>query len=190
MQGYELIKEIRDGKLNNVVIEVYKGTNKHAEIRVVDGGLKWETGRFNTSLLTEADVDFRVAEKPKGWFKPQKEDTYWYIIEGEKVSYHYWANDNTDNYLYTIHNCFRSKEEAIEYRDYKKALKEAEKPFIIGKDNWRMYYSFSEKKICLDWNNSTRPQGTVFLGHDKEVAQAFIDKWKEQILKFEFNIWE
>jgi hypothetical protein len=33
-------------------------------------------------------------------------------------------------------------------------------------------------------------QGITYLGQDKEVAQAFIDKWKEQILKYEFNMWD
>lgn len=190
MQGYELIKEIRDGKLNNVVIEVYKGTNKHTEIRIVDGGLKWETGRFNTSLLTEVDVDFRVVEKTKGWFKPQEGDIYWCVVDGRKITYHWWANDDIDNYLYESHNCFRSEEEAIEYRDYKKALKEAEKPFVSNVKNWHISYYIEDEKPRLDWNGNVKKQGVIYLGQDKEVAQAFIDKWKEQILKFEFNMWE
>lgn len=195
MQGYELIKEIRDGKLNNVVIEVYKGTNKHTEIRVVDGGLKWETGRFNTSLLTEADVDFRVVdfrvvEKPKGWFKPEEGEGYWCVVQLEKFNNYFWANDNTDNYLYESHNCFRSKEEAIEYRDYKKALRETEKPFEVDKDNWSIVFDSHNKSLHADWNTVMQRQGTVYLGQDRKVAQAFIDKWKEQILKFEFNMWE
>lgn len=93
-------------------------------------------------------------------------------------------------YKLQTHNCFRSEEEAREYLEYKKALRKAEKPFVMNVQNWHISYYIGEEKPSLDWNGNVKKQGVTYLGGDKKVAQAFIDEWKDCILKYEFDIWE
>ena len=66
----------------------------------------------------------------------------------------------------------------------------AEKPFERNKINWFIKYNYLDKALEMTWNDLTWYQGTIYLGQDKDVAQAFIDKWKKQILKYEFGIEE
>ena len=49
--------------------------------------------------------------KRKVW-KPENNETYFYISGHGRINYHKWNNDSTDNRYYGIGNCFQTKEEA------------------------------------------------------------------------------
>ena len=115
---------------------------------------------------------------------------YFYITSSGIILSKDWNGNEIDNYLYEHHNCFRNMDEAQEYLDYKSALKEAEKPFVWNEDNYYIAFDAEENRLYLEWNSYLIIQGVIFLGTNKVVAQAFIDKWKKQILKYEFDVWE
>ena len=192
MTGLELTakiyaKEIENGtKIKAIVPNGYT-----VDLTFENDMLNWKTGTFGTGFLFDKNVKFEIVEeKPKGWFKPEEDDKYYFIDAYNEIDYCYWNNDVIDDNRYNNHNCFRSEEEAWEYKEYKEALRKVQKPFEVGQLNYGMIYDFRSKKIDIFWTGDCVRQGTSYLGQDKEVAQAFIDEWKDCILKYEFDVWE
>lgn len=137
-------------------------------------------------LNTEVEI---IEEKQQGRWKPKKEK-YWYINNCGEVHCNTWVDDDIDNFLYLFKDVFKTKQEAEEYLEYKTALLEAEKPFEYGEYNYFISVDIERKTLYLDFLSTTMDQGTIYLGTSEDVAQAFVDKWKKQILKYEFGIEE
>ena len=93
---------------------------------------------------------------------------------------------------------FETRAEAQEYADYLKARKEYSYEF--SKEKWEntntnaiykhyIYYDFNDKTFYIGSAEYCGRIGTTyFKTHEK--AQEFLDKYKKQILKFEFGIEE
>ncbi len=192
MTGLELTAKIYAKEIENGTrIKMTATSGYTANLTFERDRLNWETGKFDTAFLFSKNANFEIVEEKKGWFKPKYGEKYWFIdYDGDIYSDNFDSGFFGDEYKLQTHNCFRSEEEAREYLEYKKALRKAEKPFVVGKDNWYIIFDTLTSKLCFDWNTTMKKQGVTYLGTDKEVAQAFIAKWKECILKYEFDIWE
>lgn len=64
MKGYELIKEIENGNIDNCKIK-WKYPGGEGIIEVVHRTLKWEPGGFSTKILTSSFAMFEVIEENK-----------------------------------------------------------------------------------------------------------------------------
>ena len=62
MKGYELIKKIEDGEIDNCEIEWWS-PNGFGKIKVRNRKLKWQPGGFSTEALTDKLANFEVVEK-------------------------------------------------------------------------------------------------------------------------------
>ena len=192
MTGLELTAKIYAKEIENgTKIKAMKENGASVNLEFRAGKLNWTTGTFNTGFLFDKNVKFEIVEeKAKGWFKPKEGEEFWFInVEGEIRSTP-WEDWEEDVYKLQTHNCFRSEGEAWEYKEYKEALRKAEKPFVRDARNWYICYLIGEEKPRIDWDGNVKKQGVTYLGQDKEVAQAFIEVWKDGILKYEFDIWE
>lgn len=133
-------------------------------------------------------------EKNEKWI-PEVGDTYYFIDEELNVDWQSFDNDDTDEAIFKYNKIFKTKEEAQEYADYLKARKEYSYEF--SKEEWEddsiyMYYiycDFDDKSLYVGSINFFGRVGGIYF-KTKEKAQAFIDKYKKQILKFEFGIEE
>ena len=192
MTGLELTAKIYAKEIENgAKIKVTKTDGNVVHIYFREDKLNWETGTFGTGFLFDKNVKFEIVEQEKGWFKPEMGEKYWFIdYDGDIYSDNFDSGFFGDEYKLQTHNCFRSEEEAWEYKGYKEALRKAEKPFVMNKQNWHISHYIGEEKPSLDWNGNVKKQGVTYLGTDKEVAQAFIEVWKDCILKYEFDVWE
>lgn len=191
MTGLELTAKIYAKKIENgTKIKAIKENGDIVNLIFESDMLKWETGVFHTGYLFDKNIKFEIVEEEKGWFEPKIGENYWTIDSCGEFDWKTWINDEIDNYRYNNHNCFRSEEEAWEYKEYKEALRKAEKPFVFGEANYSIIYNFINKDLRLFQSYDTKRQGTTFLGQDREVAQAFIDDRKDCILKYEFDVWE
>ena len=47
----------------------------------------------------------------KRW-KPEEDETFWYVVDDGDVGHSYWADNKTDKYRYKTGNCYRTKEKA------------------------------------------------------------------------------
>lgn len=192
MTGLELTAKIYAKEIENgTKIRAIKENGDIVNLEFRAGKLNWEIGTFNTGFLFDKNVKFEIVEEEKGWFKPKEGEEFWFITkDGNINTTEYDGNYYGDRYMVLTHNCFRSKEEAREYLEYKKALRETEKPFKRYEKNYFIQYDTDGEELYCEYDEVYKTQGTTYLGQDKEVAQAFIDEWKDCILKYEFDVWE
>lgn len=198
MKSHELVERINNGEIKDGTKIKVKNINDDSayvpHIEYIGNSLKYLKGTYedgdfvSNSVLFNKNFEFEIVEEHKGWFKPKMGKGYFYITSSGIILSKDWNGNEIDNYLYEHHNCFRTKAEAQEYLDYKNALKEAEKPFVYDGFNYFIYYYNDDLRISC--NETCRTQGITYLGQDKDAVQAFIDKWKKQILKYEFDVWE
>lgn len=133
-------------------------------------------------------------EKNEKWI-PEEGEEYYFIDEELNVGWNWFDNDDTDEVIFKYNKVFKTEEEAQEYADYLKARKEYSYEF--SKEEWEeteikkyfIYYNYESKRIGVDYYNSFFEMNTIHFKTEEEV-QAFIDKYRKQILKFEFGIEE
>lgn len=129
-----------------------------------------------------------------GRWELEKGEEYWYIDADGDMNWHYWRDDDIDNWTYINHNTFKTKEDAQKYKDY--ILARAEYTYEFLKEEWEndnitkynIFYDYFYNKLCVNCSYSLRYTNLYF--KTKEKAQEFIDKYEKQILKYEFGIEE
>lgn len=102
------------------------------------------------------------ANKPKNkvW-KPEKDETYYYLYSYGKIEEDTWDNANEDRIRYAIGNCFKTKEEAEFALERQKVITELK----------RFALEHNDKEI--DWNNIEQRKCFLSYQHDKNII--FID---------------
>lgn len=181
MKLIDLLNKIANG-------EIKKGTKlKFAN----DTEIVCFEGQTMTIDVDELNTEVEIIEEKQqeGRWKPKVGERYWYI-SGEGVFLSIWHNHPVDNRCYLSKNVFKTEQEAKNCYAYKTALLEAEKPFEYGLDNYYIYHEWDTEDTVLRFTNFEQVQGTVYLGNDFGIAEAFLDKWYKQILKYEFGIEE
>lgn len=133
-------------------------------------------------------------EKNGKWI-PQLGEDFYYLSSGLYVLCTSFQNIEADRKILKYSKIFKTKEDAQEYADYLKARKEYSYEF--SKEEWEnenmskyhIFYNFGCEEIFVDCAFHYKTMSTIYF-KSKEKAQAFIDKYKKQILKFEFGIEE
>lgn len=90
---------------------------------------------------------------------------------------------------------FKTREEALRYSDYLKARHEYSYEF--SREEWEdsyiekcyLEYSFAENDIIIYADRLDKKMNGIYFKNEVE-AQEFIDKYKKEILEFEFGIVE
>ena len=131
-------------------------------------------------------------EKNRKWI-PKKGDIYYYITNTMEIDYYNYRNYDMDKAIVKYNKVFKTEEEAQEYADYLKARCEYSYEFSkeelkdMEKEKYYIYYDYSEEKLevfhCYYYGRLNQ----IYFKTEAQ-AQAFIDKYKKQILKFEFGI--
>ena len=133
-------------------------------------------------------------EKNEKWI-PEVGDRYYFIDEELNVDWQWFDNDDTDEVIFKYNKVFKTEEEAQEYADYLKARKEYSYEF--SKEEWEdsgiqkyfIYYNHTCNVLGITVNNIWFPMNGIHF-KSRGKAEEFIDKYKKQILKFEFEIEE
>ena len=111
-------------------------------------------------------IEKSTKKKSKVW-KPKIENIYYYIDESEGVSFGYWGNDYMDEYLYSIGNCFQTKEEAEFAVERLKVIAELK----------RFAQEHNEKEI--DWRDYGQCKYYIFCEYHEHVEYIDIGCVKE-----------
>ena len=133
-------------------------------------------------------------EKSRNWIPKEKEE-FFCLDESLGVIRHNFYNTPLQNMIIKHNRIFEMYDEAQEYADYLKARKEYSYEF--SKEEWEnenmskygIYYDYDVEDIDVEIWGTCRNIGQIFFKTEAQ-AQAFIDKYKKQILKFEFGIEE
>ena len=134
-------------------------------------------------------------EKSGKWI-PQYREKYYYLSSCLEI----FSDINFENTLTLKERMkhskvFKTKEEAQEYADYLKARKEYSYEFSReewesdGIDKYSIYCDYDYNNVMIGLCNTFRNLNQIYF-KTEEKAQEFIDKYKKQILKFEFGIEE
>lgn len=126
--------------------------------------------------------------KRKVW-KPENNETYFYISGHGRINYHKWNNDSTDNRYYEIGNCFKTEEEAkfalekLKVETELRRFAEENNEYEIDWENdaqekWFIYYC---DKICLYQTYITMRNDVYF--SSKKIAKRAVDYIGEERLK-------
>ena len=132
--------------------------------------------------------------KNEKWI-PKKGEIYYFLDEELYVGWNCFDNDDTDETIIKNNKIFETEEEAQEYADYLKARKEYSYEFSKeewedeGIDKYSIDYSYEENDIEIETWTTCRNLNQIYFKTEAQ-AQEFIDKYKKQILKFEFGIEE
>ena len=180
MKKIELLNAIVAGKIT-------EGTQIKDDIGNI---FIFKNGRFTEKYIVDDEVlndEIEIIEEKQqqGRWEPKEGENYWYTDDCGEVYCYIYDTDCVSKFHYLTKNVFKTEKEAQEYLEYKIALLEAEKPFIKDKKNWFM--KFVGKQIVLSWTDIALYQGMIYLGQDEDVAQAFVDQWYKQIMKYEFD---
>ena len=102
------------------------------------------------------------ANKPKNkvW-KPEKDETYYYLYSYGKIEEDTWDNANEDRIRYAIGNCFKTKEEAEFALERQKVIMELKR------------FALKHNEGEIDWNDSNQIKYFLSYQHDKNII--FID---------------
>lgn len=126
------------------------------------------------------------------WILEVGDEYYYYDKDIETVERNIWYDDSTDHIRKANKVIFKTEEEAEEYADYISAKRRYTYNFTREewkKENILKYYIYLYGNgLKTDWLIKTQINSFYF--KTEEMAQEFIDKYKKQILKYEFNIEE
>lgn len=100
--------------------------------------------------------------KNKVW-KPEKDETYYYLYSYGKIEEDTWDNANEDRIRYAIGNCFKTKEEAEFALERQKVIMELKR------------FALEHNEGEIDWNDSNQIKYFLSYQHDKNII--FIDSY-------------
>lgn len=120
---------------------------------------------------------------------------YYYLSESLVVMYDTFSDEPYQNELIKYNRIFKTAEQAHDYADYLKVRKEYSYEF--SKEEWEdsgiqkyfIYYNHTCNVLGITANNIWFPMNGIHF-KSRGKAEEFIDKYKKQILKFEFGIEE
>lgn len=130
-------------------------------------------------------------EKEKEW--PKNGDEYWYLTPAGLICSDLWCGLLLDEGCKEMNNCFRTKEEAIAYRDYLKAVATVTRAIRERNGGWKADWSGGVGSPFLIIYDHAR--GTFFVdfrfNHEyvqcipycksKEVAESIIKDYKPEL---------
>ena len=117
----------------------------------------------------------------KRW-KPSVGEKLWYVDDWGDIDWYYWADTKSGNWHYNQGNCFKTKEEADEYKKYLEAYARIKQSSSFEpdwkdeyQDKWAIYYSYIAKE--LDFSRSTYCQYPVpaYYATEEEAELAIKD---------------
>lgn len=139
------------------------------------------------------------AKRPKKIWKPECGEWYWFIGTDGQINNCEWANDRVDRGIYSMGDCFRTKEEATFAREKHKVKTElqrfADKHNDSDQEKWDeanlhyyIVYDVSKDDLTLIPAVLVRRTNEVYFS-SKEIAEDAVNKIGEKrIKKYLFNI--
>lgn len=148
----------------------------------------------------ERDILLKLIKKAnaesKVW-KPKLRDDYWFI-NNRGVDYFNSNEDQIDDFLYSVGNCFKTKEEAefalerqkviTELKRFAEENNEYELDWHNGKQNkYEIYYDASDEKIDVYWFY-TNKRNLIYFSSEKIAREAIKTIGEDRLKKYYFEV--
>lgn len=142
-----------------------------------------------------ADFKQELNKTEEEWIPEEKEIYWFYDKDSESIDWCNWNDDKIDDTRLKNKVIFKTEEEAQRYADYQKAKEEysyefSKEEWESGKDNkYKIVYNYYKNKLEVISNGYCQNLNNLYFKTENQ-AQEFIDKYKDEILEFEFGIKE
>lgn len=147
-----------------------------------------------------AKLETEKVEEPqtKRW-KPNEDETYWFISSGGVIANTDWCGeDTTDVWYYITGNCFKTKEEAEEYKNklkyttlYKNYIEEHSKPLDWNNDEQYKYFvGFSvDTELChINFVVTRKDQGVIYASSEQIILDAIKEIGEDNFKKYVLGV--
>ena len=136
------------------------------------------------------------AEQPKRW-KPTKRDKYMFV-GGIGVGYEIWGDTVFDDWCYLTGNCFKTFEEAEEYKKqieytarYKNYIEEHSEPLNWKDDGQVKYYatfSYISNSIIFQYRGTLLEQGVIYASSEQVIWDAIKEIGEDNFKKYVLGV--
>lgn len=144
-----------------------------------------------------AEAEKIEVEQPKRW-KPKECEEYWTVdVEGQVDCVDAYP-DKIIEWDYLIGNCFKTKEEAEEYKKqieytarYKNYIEEHSEPLDWkddGQAKYGAYYDFEDKNIGVDTAKIFKDQGTIYASSPEIIENAIKEIGEDNFKKYVLGV--
>lgn len=142
----------------------------------------------------------KIEESQLKRWKPKEKanETYYLVTTNGEISNTRWLNDNFDKWLYLTDNCFKTKEEAEEYKKqieytarYKNYIEEHSEPI-----DWK---NKEQSKFCVRYDNTVEMfmvdeytyysyQGTIYASSEQIIEDAIKEIGEDNFKKYVLGV--
>lgn len=137
------------------------------------------------------------AEQLKRW-KPQDEENYWSVeCTGNICSIH-WCDDSVDNWIYLTGNCFKTEEEAEEYKKqieytarYKNYIEEHSEPLDWENEKQCKYlveFTYNGHRITVSDYYALKKQGAIYASSPEIIRNAIKEIGEDNFKKYVLGV--
>lgn len=140
----------------------------------------------------------KVEEPQSKRWKPKNRERYWVVECNGNICQTEWNDDNIDDWLYLTGNCFKTKEEAEEYKNqieytarYKNYIEEHSEPLDWHNESqWKYYPEFhsNDNRIYIDYYCSIRIQGVIYASNEQIIWDAIKEIGEDNFKKYVLGV--
>ena len=144
-----------------------------------------------------AEAEKIKVEQPKRW-KPECKMGYYYLDDYGDLLHDLWYGAEDDEWRYLTGNCFKTEEEAEEYKKqieytarYKNYIEEHSRP--LDWDDWEQnkfgaYYDYNDKVISVDKTGMFVDQGTIYASSAQIIWDAIKEIGEDNFKKYVLGV--
>ena len=142
-------------------------------------------------------LEAKIEEPQSKRWEPEHNEHYW-LIEGESIHESLWFNDADDNWRYLTGNCFKTKEEAEEYKKqieytarYKNYIEEHSEPLDWHNESQYKYFPefySNEGRINIDYYCTIKHQGVIYASSEQIIEDAIKEIGEDNFKKYVLGV--
>jgi tRNA U34 5-carboxymethylaminomethyl modifying enzyme MnmG/GidA len=140
----------------------------------------------------------KIEELQSKCWEPNENDMYWTVGGAGDIDNVRWDNDNYDNWHYITGNCFKTEEEAEEYKKqieytarYKNYIEEHSEPLDWSDDEqqkWKMSMNWSQNIIETTVNYNGKVQGAIYASSEQILLDAIKEIGEDNFKKYVLGV--
>lgn len=144
-----------------------------------------------------AEAEKIEVEQPKRW-KPKLDEDYWLVSDCGNVVKLWWYNDDADKWIYLTGNCFKTKEEAEEYKKqieytarYKNYVEEHSEPLDWNNRNqikYSAWFGFTSKEVLTEQTAQGKHQGAIYASSKQIIEDAIKEIGEDNFKKYVLGV--
>ena len=145
------------------------------------------------------DLKMAKVEEPQSKRWTPKDDKNYYVVDSHgDATICYWEDDKFDEWQYLIGNCFKTEEEAEEYKKqieytarYKNYIEEHSEPLDWENENQYKYYPefySKDNRINIDYYCTIKIQGIIYASSEQIIWDAIKEIGEDNFKKYVLGV--